>query len=130
ELSGGAINAAYDFSKHSLELHQSEIRFGPTVVPFVGAVIDLNRLVPGETRPGFGINLLVSGGRAVAEGSAEEPTTFDLRAGGHYLAVERELQFDDMMVSSPQGTMAGSLKVRFGDESPEISFGARLPSMQ
>lgn len=130
ELSGGAINAAYDFSKHSLELLQSEIRFGPTVVPFVGAVIDLNRLVPGETRPGFGINLLVSGGRAVAEGSAEEPTTFDLRAGGHYLAVERELQFDDMLVSSPQGTMAGSLKVRFGDESPEISFGARLPSMQ
>ncbi|MGW9230385.1 YhdP family protein [Pseudorhizobium sp. NPDC055634] len=130
ELSGGSIKAAYDFSKHSLELLQSEVRFGPTTVPFVGAVIDLNRLFPEETRPGFGINLLVSGGRAVAEGSAEEPTTFDLRAGGRYLSADRELQFDDMMVSSPQGTMAGSLKVQFGAQSPEISFGARLPSMQ
>ena len=130
QLSGGSIHAAYDFSKNSLELLPSEIRFGPTVLPFVGAVIDLNRLDASDTRPGFGLNILISGARAEAEGSGEAPAIFDLRAGGRYLSVDRELQVDDMLVSSPLGGMAGSLRVHFGNESPEISFGAQLPTMQ
>lgn len=130
ELSGGSINAAFDFAKNSLEILQSELQFGPTRLPLVGAVTDLNRLDPSETRPGFGLNLLVSGGSATAEGASEAPAVFDLRASGRYLSVDRELQFDDMLVSSPLGNMAASLKVRFGDASPEISFGAQLPTMQ
>ena len=130
ELSGGVINLAYDFGKHSLEILQSEIRFGTTVVPFNGAVVDLNRLDEAERRPGFGLSLLVNGGTATAAGSGEAPALFDLRATGRYFAAERQLQFDDMLISSPLGSMAGSLMVRFGDASPEISFGGQLPTMQ
>jgi hypothetical protein len=130
ELSGGSINAAFDFSKNSLEILQSQMRFGPTNLPFVGAVTDLNRLDPSDTRPGFGLTVLVSGASATAEGAGEDPAIFDLRASGRYLSADRQLEFDDMLVSSPLGNMAGSLRVRFGDASPEISFGAQLPTMQ
>ncbi|KKX33828.1 DUF3971 domain-containing protein [Rhizobium sp. LC145] len=130
EFSGAEINVAYDFAKNSIEILKSQARFGPTSLPITGAVVDLNRLDPNETRPGYGLDLLVSGGVAAAENSTEEPTRFDLKAGGRYLSAARELQVDDMLVSSPRGTMAGSLMIRFGEQSPEISFGARLPSME
>lgn len=130
ELSGADIQAAYDFSKNSIEILPSQMRFGPTTLPFTGAVVDLNRLNAAELRPGFGLDLLVSGGRAQSEVGGEAPVAFDLRASGRYLAEERKLEFDDMQLSSPMGQMAGSLQVRFpGKVSPEISFGAQLPKM-
>ncbi len=129
-FTGATINVAYDFSKNSIELLRSEARFGPTVLPFTGAVIDLNRLNPDDKRVGFGLDLLISGGTAVGATESEEPTRFDLKANGRYLSADRELQFDEMAVSSPMGRMAGALKVRFGEQSPEISFGAQLPQMQ
>jgi hypothetical protein len=129
-FSGAEINVAYNFSKDSIELLKSEARFGPTVVPFTGGVIDLNRLDPNDKRIGFGLDLLVSGGTAVGATEAEQPAQFDLKANGRYLSADRELQFDEMAVSSPLGRMAGALKVRLSNESPEISFGAQLPQMQ
>ncbi|WP_117191197.1 YhdP family protein [Rhizobium terrae] len=129
-FTGADINIAYDFAKNSVELLKSEARFGPTILPFTGAVIDLNRLNPDDKRIGFGLDLLISGGTAVGATASEQPARFDLKANGRYLAADRELQFDEMGVSSPLGRMAGALKVRFGDQSPEISFGAQLPHMQ
>ncbi|HEX2146544.1 MAG TPA: DUF3971 domain-containing protein, partial [Pseudorhizobium sp.] len=129
ELSGGVINATYDFNKEALELVDSEMQFGTTVLPLTGAIVDLNRLDSNETRPGFGLSLLVSGGRATAAGSGEAPTVFDLRATGRYLSAAREIEFGDMLISSPLGSMAGSLMVRLGDQSPEISFGGQMPKM-
>lgn len=129
EFSGANVNLAYDFQKNSLEILKSQAQFGPTLVPFSGAVIDLNRLNAADDRAGFGLDVLVSGGTAV--GSPDEaPAPFDLKAVGRYLSVSRELQFDDMAVTSPLGRMAGALKIRFGKDSPEISFGAQLPQMQ
>ncbi len=130
ELSGGIINATYDFGKNSLELFNSEIRFGTTILPFNGAILDLNRLDAAEKRPGFGLSLLVSGGTATAASSGEAPAIFDLRATGKYLSAERELALNDILISSPLGSMAGSLMVRLGNASPEISFGGQLPVMQ
>ncbi|MCJ8518212.1 hypothetical protein ABID21_000892 [Pseudorhizobium tarimense] len=130
ELSGGVINATFDFDKQSLELVDSEMRFGTTVLPLSGAILDLNRLDATETRPGFGVSLLVSGGTATAAGSGEAPAIFDLRAAGKYLSAEREVELNDILLSSPLGSVAGSLMVRFGNASPEISFGGQLPVMQ
>jgi hypothetical protein len=129
-LSGANINVAYDFSKNSIELLKSEARFGPTILPFTGAMIDLDRLNPDDKRPGFGLDVLFSGATAVGATTSEQPARFDLKANGRYLSADRELQFDEMAVSSPLGRMAGSLKVRFGNQSPEISFGAQLPHME
>ncbi|SIR00387.1 AsmA-like C-terminal region [Rhizobium sp. RU35A] len=131
ELSGAEVSATYDFAKNSIEILPSRLRFGPTVVPVSGAIIDLDRLNPAEKRPGYGLDLLVSGGHAQAASGGEQPTLFDLQASGRYLTAARELQFDSMQVSSPSGQMAGSLKIRFpGKVSPEISFGAQLPRME
>lgn len=131
ELSGATVRASFDFARNAIEILPSEFRFGPTVLPLTGAIIDLDRLDPTDKRPGFGLDLLISGGRAQGKAGGEEPVLFDLKAGGRYLASDRILEFRDMLVSSPMGQMAGSLKVRFlGNVSPEISFGATLPSME
>ncbi len=130
-FSGANINIAYDFTKNSVELLKSEARFGPTILPFTGAVIDLNRVNATDNRPGFGLDLLISGGTATGATAGEQPARFDLKAGGRYLTVDRELQFDQLGVSSPMGRMVGSVRVHFGNnQSPEISFGAQLPNMQ
>jgi hypothetical protein len=125
---GADIHVAYDFSKNSIEILKSQAQFGATILPLTGAIVDLNRLNADDRRPGFGLDLLISGGTAVGA-DGEPPATFDLKAVGRYLAADRELQFDQMSVSSPLGHMAGSLKIRFGNQSPEISFGAQIPQM-
>eukprot|EP00913_Durusdinium_trenchii_P008278 g7775.t1 len=130
EFSGATINAAYDFDKNSIEILKSEARFGPTILPLTGAIIDLSRLDSADTRLGFGLDLLVSGGTAVGESEGEQPAHFDLKATGRYLSSDRQLEFDAMSLSSPLGQMAAALQVRFSDQSPEISFGGQLPQMQ
>ncbi|MGA1830768.1 DUF3971 domain-containing protein [Rhizobium wenxiniae] len=129
-FSGATINVAYDFAKNSIEIMNSEASFGPTVVPFTGAVIDLSRLNEGDKRFGFGLDLLVRGGRAIGASQGEKPADFDLKATGRYLSADRQLEFDEMTVASPLGHMAAALKVRFGKQSPEISFGGQIPQMQ
>jgi hypothetical protein len=130
ELSGADLNLAYDFDKNSIEIRRSNITLGPTQLPLSGALIDLDRLDPNLAAPGFGISLLVSGGVAQSAGSGVPPVAFDAVANGRYLAASRELQLDDMKVHSPLGEMAGSLKMRFSDKPPELSFGAQMPRME
>lgn len=129
-FSGAKINVAYDFAKNSIEIMKSEASFGPTVVPFTGAVVDLSRLNQTDTRLGFGLDILVRGGRAIGASQGEQPADFDLKATGRYLSSDRQLEFDEMTVASPLGRMAAALKVRFGKQSPEISFGGQIPQMQ
>lgn len=129
-FSGATINVAYDFAKNSIEIMKSEASFGPTVIPFTGAVIDLNRLNEADKRLGFGLDILVRGGRAIGASEGEQPADFDLKATGRYLSSDRQLEFDEMTVASPLGRMAAALKVRFGKQSPEISFGGQIPQMQ
>lgn len=130
-LSGADINIAYNFARQSIEILPSEARLGPTVLPISGAIVDLDRLNPGDLRPGIGLDLLVSNARAQSLNSGEERVVFDLKAGGRYLSGERQLEIDQLLVSSPMGQMAGSLQLKLhGQLSPEISFGAQLPQMQ
>ncbi|MBZ9788976.1 hypothetical protein K9B32_02370 [Rhizobium sp. 3T7] len=129
ELSGGRINLAYDFSKQTLEIAKSRVQFGPTSVPLSGALIDLDK-IDASAGKGFGIDLLVSGGTAAPVGSGEQPLAFDIKATGRYLVDSRELQFANMQVSSPAGGLFGSLHVRFGDASPEISFAGQSQQLQ
>ncbi len=123
-LSGGRVNLGYDFNKQTLEISRSQAQFGDTSVPFNGAIIDLDKLDPTAGK-GFGIDLLISGGTAAPTGSGEQPLTFDLQTTGRYLVDSRELQFPRLTVSSPLGQLFGSLHVKFGDESPEISFAGQ-----
>ncbi|CCM75779.1 DUF3971 domain-containing protein [Rhizobium mesoamericanum] len=129
ELSGGHINLAYDFSKQTLEIAQSRVQFGATSVPLNGALIDLDK-IDASAGKGFGIDLLVSGGTAAPSSSGEQPLAFDVQATGRYLVASRELQFENMRVSSPAGGLFGSLHVRFGDVSPEISFAGQSEQLQ
>ncbi|WP_018902224.1 AsmA-like C-terminal region-containing protein [Rhizobium sp. 2MFCol3.1] len=128
-LTGGRINLAYDFTKQSLEIARSQLQFGPTIVPFNGALIDLDKIDPAAEK-GFGVDLLVSGGTAAPVTSGEQPLPFDIQATGRYFVGARELQFPNMAVSSPAGSLYGSLHVRFGGKSPEISFSGQSQQLQ
>ncbi|WJH40092.1 hypothetical protein N7E02_26180 [Aliirhizobium terrae] len=104
DFSGATINVAYDFDKNSIEILKSEARFGPTILPFTGAIIDLNRLNTADARLGFGLDILVSGATAVGATDGEQPAFFDLKATGRYLSGDRQLEFDEMGLSSPLAT--------------------------
>lgn len=129
EIGQAKINAVYDFDKNSLEFVQSLAQFGGTSVPFTGAVIDLDRL-DAQAGAGFGIDLLVSAGTATAAGSGEAPVQFDAKVTGRFITPLKELRLEQMAVQTPVGGMVGSLLAKFGEGSPQISFGSQAKTVQ
>ncbi|MBB3591138.1 hypothetical protein FHX08_001482 [Rhizobium sp. BK529] len=128
ELTDGQLNLAYDFDKQTLEIAKSQLHLGATILPFSGALIDLDKLDPNAGK-GFGIDALISGGTA-APNSGEQPLSFDLQATGRYLVAGREFQFTNMVASSPLGSLYGALHIRLNEKSPEISFAGQSQQMQ
>ncbi|MBR0555344.1 hypothetical protein J5J10_06590 [Ciceribacter sp. L1K23] len=126
------INLAYDFSKDTIELRSSRAVFGATVLPFTGALIDLDRL-DGDypTGSGIGIDLLVRQGTASVPKAAAAPVPFDFKVYGRYLYATSELQADQLIVSTPAGTMTASARVRnTGAQSPEVRFSGNVADMK
>ena len=129
-LDEAALRVIYDFGKNSIEFLPSRLRFGSTTIPFTAGMIDLDRL-DANSQQGFGIDLLVNNGVAAPAGTGVGPMGYSATVTGRYVTDIREFQFERMAVSSPAGTLAGSMVVRLRDEgSPEISFGAQSSSLQ
>ncbi|NTJ42239.1 DUF3971 domain-containing protein [Agrobacterium larrymoorei] len=122
KVSGGAINARYDFDDKFISIENSRLILGQTVLPILGQVRD--------NADGFDLALRVQEGVASAEASGEAPVSFNLSANGTYDKATRQIDVPSLYVNGPLGDMAGSLKVRFGTGSPEISFGAQIPKME
>ncbi|QLF70648.1 hypothetical protein FE840_014480 [Peteryoungia desertarenae] len=131
ELTRADLRLSYDYSKNTLELRDSVAEFGPMVMPLSGGFIDLDRLPEGAGKgPGFGIDLLVTGGLASVPAAGEQPFLFDLKAFGRYLADEKQLDLDQLAVATPHGTMEGFLGMRFGGTGPEVRFEAAIEHMK
>ncbi|HEX8046068.1 DUF3971 domain-containing protein [Rhizobium sp.] len=128
DLTQANINLAYDFARQKLEIVQSKAQFVGTIVPFSGALIDLDRIDPNAGK-GFGIDFLIRGGTAASSISGEQPVSFDGQATGRFLAATKELQFENIGISTPLGALFGSLHMKLGDSSPEISFGGRADKL-
>ncbi|NLS15842.1 DUF3971 domain-containing protein [Rhizobium sp. P40RR-XXII] len=128
DLTLGNINLAYNFDHQTLEILPSKMQFVGTMVPFSGALIDLDR-VNANAGKGFGIDFVIKDGVAASSISGEKPVSFDGRAMGHFLSETKEFQFDSLGVSTPQGALFGSLHMKLGDSSPEISFGGRADKL-
>lgn len=129
KLDGAQLEAIYDFSKNSVEFLPSSMRFAETSLPFTGGLIDLDRIRP-EAGKGFGIDFLVKGGKVFTEAAAAAPADLDAQASGYFLSETRELVFDQMTASTHRGSIIGSLKMKFGDKDPEISFAAQVTNAQ
>lgn len=131
ELSDAQLKLSYDFAKDTIELADSTARFGETILPLSGGVIDLDRLPEGANfGKGFGIDLVVDDGRANVPSAGEVPFPFNLKGYGRYLVAENQLQLDTVDVSTPSGNMRGKLAVRFGGTGPEIRFNAEVQNMR
>ncbi len=124
DLTEANLNLAYNFDHQTLEIAPSTMQFVKTIVPFSGALIDLDR-VDANAGKGFGIDFLIKNGTAASSISGEKPVSFDGQATGRFLAATKEFQFDNLGISTPQGALFGSLHMKLGDSSPEISFGGR-----
>ncbi|MBC2773308.1 hypothetical protein H6M51_10560 [Rhizobium sp. AQ_MP] len=130
-LSDARLKLSYDFVKETIELADSTARFGETVVPLSGGVIDLDRLPEGKNfGKGFGIDVVVTDGRANVPSAGETPFPFFLKGYGRYLVAENRLQLDTLDVSTPAGNMRGKLQVGFGGTGPEIRFNAQVQNMR
>ena len=128
DLTQANINLAYNFDRQTLEIAPSKAQFVGTTVPFSGALIDLDR-VDANAGKGFGIDFLIKNGMAASSISEEKPVSFDGQATGRFLAATKEFQFDNIGISTPQGALFGSLHMKLGDSSPEISFGGRADKL-
>ncbi|WFU03559.1 DUF3971 domain-containing protein [Rhizobium sp. CB3171] len=128
ELTKANINLAYNFAHHTLEIAPSKAQFVGTIVPFSGALIDLDH-IDANAGKGFGIDFLIRGGTAASSISGEQPVSFDGQATGRFLAATKELQFENLGISTPLGALFGSLHLKLGDSSPEISFGGRADKL-
>ncbi|MBW8322353.1 MAG: DUF3971 domain-containing protein [Arenimonas sp.] len=131
ELTRARLNFGYDFAKDTLELSSSRAEFGPMELPLSGGLIDLDRLPGnGTSGKGFGIDLLVSQGRAAVPSAGEAPFPFSLKAFGRYLMEDKELKFETFTVQTPSGTMDASLGIRFVGTGPEVCFDALIRDMK
>ena len=131
ELTRADLRLSYDFSKSTLELSDAVAEFGPMVLPLSGGFIDLDRLPEAEdVGPGYGIDLLVTSGRASVPAAGEQPFLFDLKAFGRYLTDQKQLDLDRLAVSTPHGAMESALGMRFGGTGPEVRFEAVIENMK
>ncbi|MFK0163059.1 DUF3971 domain-containing protein [Rhizobium sp. NPDC090279] len=128
QLTQANINLAYNFDHQTLEVAPSTAQFLKTIVPFSGALIDLDR-VDANAGKGFGIDFVIKNGAAASSLSEEKPVSFDGRATGRFFSATKEFQFDNLGISTPQGALFGSLHMKLGDSSPEISFGGRADKL-
>ncbi len=128
ELTQADINLAYNFDHQTLEIAPSKVQFLRTIAPFSGAIIDLDR-VDASAGKGFGIDFVIKDGVAASSLSGEKPVSFDGRATGRFFSATKEFQFDNLGISTPQGALFGSLHMKLGDSSPEISFGGRADKL-
>lgn len=128
DLTRANVNLSYNFDHQTLEIAPSKAQFVDTMVPFSGALIDLDR-VDANAGKGFGIDFLIKNGAAASSISGEKPVSFDGQATGHFLSATKEFQFDKIGISTPQGSLFGSLHMKLGDSSPEISFGGQADKL-
>lgn len=128
-LKPSELNLSYDFDRGSIEVLPSIVRVGRSTFPFSGAVIDLDR-INNDPRKGFALDLLVRAASSSPEDVSDPPLIFDAKARGQYLSESHELLFDQLKVASGQGSLAGSLSLRFGKTSPQVSFAALSDRLQ
>lgn len=125
QVTGATLMANYDPEARAVSVGNSFLQLGQTRIPLSAVIRDRD-----EGDRGFDVKLNVTGGVASAENSGEAPVPFNIEASGWYLTGDKQLDLSALHVSSPAGSMAGSLRVRFGHGSPEISFGGQIPAME
>ncbi|MDK1373018.1 MULTISPECIES: DUF3971 domain-containing protein [unclassified Sinorhizobium] len=120
-LNPSELNVSYDFDRASVEILPSIVKIGRSSFPFTGALIDLDKVAEASQK-GFAVDLLLRNASTDPEDIQESPLAFDAKASGRFEAGSHRLIFDQLAISSPLGSMAGSLSVTFGKTSPQISF--------
>ncbi|AWM25034.1 membrane protein [Sinorhizobium fredii USDA 205] len=123
------FNVSYDFERASVEILPSAVKIGRSNFPFTGALIDLDKVSDGSQK-GFAVDLLLKDASSDPEDMQERPLSFDAKVNGRFETDSHRLIFDQLAISSPLGTMAGSLAVAFGNTSPQINFAAVSDRMQ
>jgi hypothetical protein len=119
----------YDFAENKFEIREGGIDLGETMIPFDGAITDLDKVTPGSL-PGYAFEAVVENGIANAEKAGEEPQPYNAKLAGSFIPSTKELLFDTMSVATDSGSMTGSLKLVFAqDKSPAITFSASSQSL-
>ncbi|WP_275782754.1 YhdP family protein [Pararhizobium gei] len=129
ELKPSELNVSYDFSRERVEILPSVMRVGHSVFPFTGAISDLDP-AEGPQAQGYSLDFLLQSATAAPLDVLEAPLMFDAKAQGRFLSGSRQLEFNELTVSSALGTAAGSLSMMFGETSPQISFALVSNTLQ
>ncbi|TPW26817.1 YhdP family protein [Pararhizobium mangrovi] len=128
-IKGGTVDLAYRFDRKSIDIRPSSVSIGQSRFPFTGGIIDLSNLDT-MTGNGFALDLVSNGSSVLPLDSGEPPVSFNAKILARYLKGSRELSFKQLSVSTPLGSLAGSLEIDRGGRSPEISFAGTLKGMK
>ena len=123
------IRLAYRFDRGSIEILPSVLHVGASVFPFDGGVIDLSKLAD-RSGKGFAFDLVSNSARSEPVDSDEPALPFNGKIFAKYLKEKQEFVVEQMAISTPLGSLAGSLRLQQAQKSPEISFVARINSMK
>ncbi|MBD9372528.1 hypothetical protein IB238_07835 [Rhizobium sp. ARZ01] len=121
QLKPTRIATHYDYARRSLEISPSEVHVGASSFPFTGGLIDLDRLADQRDK-GFAIDLVFRNAVSAPEDTGEAPVRFDAKVTGRLIPKTKQLLFDQLGVSTPHGSLAGSLGLALGGKSPEVNF--------
>ncbi len=121
EVKPSRVAAYYDYDRRGIEIAKSEVHVGASSFPFTGGLIDLDRL-PGQTQKGFGIDVLVENAVGAPIDTGATPVRFEAKASGRLLPESKQILFDELGVSTPRGSLAGSLGIALGGRSPAVNF--------
>jgi hypothetical protein len=129
QIADAGVNLVYMPSENKIEITQSLVRLGETLMPFTGGLIDADRVdrIEGD---GVAFDFVIKNGRAAPGDSNEAPISFDGKAFGWFDPAQRLLVAEELTVASTSGGLFGSASWRFVPEvSPELNLVAQSLSM-
>lgn len=128
-LEPSEVNLAYNFEGKRIVVQPSRLAISQSSFPFSGAMMDLDR-VANITQQGIAFDMVFRDARSQPGDVPEPPLAFDAKVTGRFLPDSNDIIFDQLGISSTVGSLAGSLSIKLGNTSPQITFVALADRMQ
>lgn len=128
----GGVELAAHFAggADSVEIERLRMSIGRSDLDFKGGLGPRPATGEAGDQPAYRFNLVSARSTIAPEGSPEPAMTTALQVAGNYLATEKILSLDDIMVKGGRGEALGTVSVRFAEgKAPGLSVAFNVHDM-